>query len=153
MNNIRKTISIAVKTALVLALVAFVGFGGVALAQQKRGKTKAAPRFVGSLNMRDATFITFINKNVGKRVYLKITFEADKEPYGYKDENADPFFSAGNYNYFLKCGEETNAPWTERCRALNYDRATKTFSGYFIVTEPKPESMKTNRMFELTPTK
>lgn len=147
MNNVRKTISILVKAMFVLALFSLTPFHSASAQTQKK---KSAPRFVGSLPERTATFVSFIDKNVGsaKPVYLKITF--DEEPYGYKDENADPFFEAGNYSYYFQCGEEENAVWTKRCRILNYNPATKTISGYFFVTEPDPKTMRTNRLFVLT---
>lgn len=114
-------------------------------------KQKGSARFVGLVSNTPTKFNNLMSKNIGKRVYLKVTF--DEEPFGYKDGSADPFFSVAEYSYFLECGEEMNAVWTERCKVLDYDQSTRTLTGYFNVTEPKPGSLKTNRMFTLTPVK
>lgn len=134
-------------------------FSSLNFAQTKKPKTPAksvaAAEFKGSVETQKAAFKAFIIKNVGKRVSLKLMFGEEIEPYGYRSELADPLFEVDNYRYFLICkeAETTNVIWTERCKALNWDNEKKTLTGFFKIAEPDPKLMRTNRTFELTPTK
>jgi hypothetical protein len=139
------------KLKIVLLIALIVAFSSPGLAQAKKTMTAKAPEFVGSPETRKAAFKSFIIKNVGKRVYLKLKFGEDI-PYGYRSDMADPVFGVDNFSYFLNCGEEMNAEWTTRCRKLNWDANSKTITGYFKITEPDPKLMRTNRTFHLTPT-
>jgi hypothetical protein len=140
------------KIKLVLLTALFLAFNLAGLAQAKR-KTAAAPRFSGSPEKQKAAFKSFIVKNVGKRVYLKLTF-SDDEPHPYRSEFGDPVFSVDRFTYSFECGDnEPNTEWTARCKALNWDPARRTIAGYFKVTEPDPKLMRTNRSFYLTPTR
>lgn len=143
------------KIVLFIALLAAFGING--FAQKKKAKTvskPAVPEFKGSPNTQKAAFKSFIIKNVGKRVSLDLSF-GDDPPYGYRSEFADPVFNVDNYIYFLICNdpEDANKPWTERCKALNWNDAKKTLNGIFKITEPNPRLMRTNRTFEIIPAK
>jgi hypothetical protein len=139
-------IKLILLTALFLALN-LTGFARV------KTKTAAAPRFSGSPEKQKAAFKSFIIKNVGKRVYLKLTF-SEGEPHPYRSEFGDPVFSVDRFTYSFVCGEqEPNTEWTARCKTLSWDPASRTVTGYFRVTEPDPKLMRTNRSFYLTPTK
>lgn len=150
MKNSSKVIIIRSRVFFLAMFVAFAGSTEVA-AQTSRGKA-AAPTFTGSIAAKGKEFKAFIIKNIGKRVSLKLTFGEDI-PYGYKDQNADPFFSVDNFSYFFDCGEEMTAEWTTRCEKLNWNETAKSITGFFKVTEPKPKVMRTNRSFDLLPTK
>lgn len=143
------------KLKIVLLIVFLTAFGSLGSAQTKKPKAAVAPEFKGSVQTQKAAFKAFIIKNVGKRVSLKLTFGDEIEPYGYRSELADPLFEVDNYRYFLVCkdAETTNVIWTERCKALNWDNEKKTLTGFFKIAEPDPKLMRTNRTFELTPTK
>ena len=148
-DKINRTIRNTVKLLMFAGLLLIFCAGD--LTAQKQQKTSA--KFVGVISKTPTKFNNLMAKNVGKRVYLKISFDADDEPIGYKDGQADPFFSVAEYSYFLECGEEMNAIWTERCKVLDYDQTKRTLTGYFKVGEPNPNTLKTNRMFTLTPVK
>lgn len=147
------------KLKVVLLVALFLAFSSVSFAQTKKtgtnSKTAVVPEFKGSVQTQKAAFKTFIIKNVGKRVSLKLTFGGEIEPYGYRSEFADPLFEVDNYMYFLICNDDkdTNAIWTDRCKALNWDNEKKTLNGVFKITEPNPKSMRTNRTFEIIPAK
>ena len=146
---IKKFARLVANTFLLACLVLILGTNNLTAQTNKKGSAK----FVGSISRTPTKFNNLMSKNVGKRVYLKITFDADQEPIGYKDGSADPFFSVGEYSYFLECGEEMNAIWTERCKVLDYNQSSRTLTGYFNVSEPDPKNLRTNRMFNLTPAK
>ena len=143
------------KYKIFLLIALFAVFSSIGVAQKKKAKTAAVPEFKGSIEKQKAGFKAFIIKNVGKRVSLDLTFGSDIEPYGYRSEFADPLFEVDNYRYFLICndGEDANAIWTERCKKLNWDNEKKTLKGFFKITEPDPKMMRTNRTFEIIPTK
>jgi len=140
------------KITLLVALIAAFGLTGAA--QKRITKAAVAPTYQGSPQTDKKAFKAFIIKNVGKRVYLKLTFAEEDVPYGYREENGDPVFSVDNYSYFPICDDkEANAEWTARCKKLNWNADSRTLTGYFKVTEPDPKVMRTNRTFHLTPTK
>lgn len=147
------------KLKIILFLALLLAFSSINFAQTKKPKIKskvaAVPEFKGSIENRKAAFKAFIIKNVGRRVSLNLTFDGDIEPYGYRSEFADPLFEVDNYRYFLICndGETADAIWTDRCKALNWNNEKKTLSGIFKITEPDPKMMRTNRTFEIKPTK
>ncbi len=146
------------KIKIILFVALLLAFNSINFAQTKNIRTRskiAAPEFKGSIEKQKAAFKTFIIKNVGKRVSLNLTFDGDIEPYGYRSEFADPLFEVDNYRYFLICGDgkTTNVIWTDRCKALNFDNEKKTLNGVFKITEPDPKLMRTNRTFNITPTK
>lgn len=137
----------------VLLFVLFLAFNSTSFVQAKKNKTAVAPKFTGAPEKQKAAFKSFIIKNGGKRVYLKLTFSKD-EPHAYRSEFGDPVFGVDRFSYFFVCGEnEPNTEWTTRCKGLNWDAASRTIAGYFKVTEPDPKLMRTNRSFYLTPTK
>lgn len=141
------------KHKIVLLVALFLAFNSIGFAQAKKNKTAVAPKFIGSPEKQKASFKSFIIKNVGKRVYLKLTFSAD-EPHAYRSEFGDPVFGIDKFSYSFECGDkEPNTEWTTRCKELNWDAASRTITGYFKVTEPDPKVMRTNRSFYLTPTK
>jgi hypothetical protein len=150
MKHFLKTV--AARGFLLVLLTAIVGLTGASA--QKAKQVAATPSFTGSLATKGKEFKAFVIKNIGKRVSLKLTFSEDNMPYGYRDGNADPVFSVDNYSYFPICGDKkADTEWTNRCRKLNWNAASKTISGFFKITEPDPKMMRTNRMFNLTPTK
>jgi hypothetical protein len=132
--------------------VLFLAFNSTGFVQAKKNKTAVAPKFTGAPEKQKAAFKSFIIKNVGKRVYLKLTFSED-EPHAYRNEFYDPVFGVDDFAYFFECGENENTEWTTRCKGLNWDAASRTITGYFKVTEPEPKLYRTNRRFDLTPTK
>jgi hypothetical protein len=138
------------KIKIVLLITLLLAFGSISFAQAKKNKKSVTPTFAGS---PDAKFKAFAVKNVGKRVSLKITFTEDTMPYGYRSDQADPVFGVDSASFFLECKEKMTGDWTKRCKALNWNDADKTFSGFFKITEPDPKLFRTNRMFYLTPTK
>jgi hypothetical protein len=141
------------KTKFVLLVTLLLALGSINFVQARKVKTAITPKFIGSPEKQKALFKSFIIKNVGKRVYLKLTFSAD-EPHAYRSEFGDPVFSVDRFTYSFVCGEkEPNTEWTERCKKLNWDAAGRTVTGYFKVAEPDPKVMRTNRSFYLTPTK
>ena len=141
------------KREIVLLVALFLALNSIGLAQAKRTKTAVAPNFTGSPEKQKATFKSFIIRNIGKRVFLKLTFSED-EPHAYRSEFGDPVFSVDRFSYFFLCGEkEPNTEWTTRCKKLNWDAANRTITGYFKITEPDPKVMRTNRSFYLMPTK
>ena len=147
------------KLKIILFIALLSAFGSINFAQTKNAKTNskiaAASEFKGSIEKQKAAFKAFIIKNVGKRVSLDVTFDGDIEPYGYRSELADPLFEVDNYRYFLICKDSktTDVVWWDRCKALNWDNENKTLNGFFKITEPDPKTMRTNRTFEITPTK
>jgi hypothetical protein len=141
------------KIKFVLLITLILAFSSIGFVQAKTPKPAVAPKFTGAPEKRKAAFKSFIIKNVGKRVYLKLTFSED-EPHAYRSEFGDPVFSVDRFTYSFVCGEkEPNTEWTTRCKGLNWDAANRTITGYFRVTEPDPKVMRTNRSFYLTPTK
>jgi hypothetical protein len=141
------------RNKIVLLIALFLAFNSTGFVQAKKNKAAVTPKFIGSPEKQKAAFKSFIIKNVGKRVYLKMTFSAD-EPHAFRSEFGDPVFSVDNFTYSFECGEnEPNTEWTARCKGLNWDAASRTITGYFKVTEPDPKLMRTNRSFYLTPTK
>lgn len=150
-NQSKKRESI-LKHKIVLLVALLLAFTSVGFAQTRKTRSAVVPEFVGSPETQKAAFKSFIIKNVGKRVSLKLKFGEDI-PYGYKSDQADPVFSVDNFSYFLDCGEEMTGDWTNRCKKLNWDADSKTIIGLFKVTEPAPRVMRTNRTFHLTPTK
>jgi hypothetical protein len=141
------------KIKIVLLVALLFAFDSIGFIQAKTTRTAIAPKFIGSPEKQKAAFKSFIIKNVGKRVYLKLTFSED-EPHAYRSEFGDPVFSVDRFTYSFECGEkEPNTEWTTRCKKLNWDAANRTITGYFKVTEPDPKVMRTNRSFYLTPTK
>lgn len=147
------------KLKIVLFVALLLAFSSANFAQTKKtktnSKTAAVPEFKGSVQTQKAAFKAFIIKNIGKRVSLKLAFGDEIEPYGYRSELADPLFEVDNYRYFLICNDskDANALWTDRCKALNWDNEKKTLNGVFKITEPDPKLMRTNRTFEIIPTK
>ena len=147
------------KLKIVLLIALFAAFVSVNIAQTKKSKTKpkaaATAEFVGSPQTDKAAFKSFIIKNIGKKVSLKLTFDGEDIPYGYRSEFADPLFNVDNYTYFFACGDgdTTNIIWEERCRKINWNAEDKTVIGFFRVTESNPRLMRTNRSFTLMPTK
>lgn len=145
-----KKFCVSAKTAgMLTVLFLIVLISSTETFAQMRKKSVAAPRFIGSPETQKAAFKSFIIKNTGKRVYLKLTF--DEIPVGYKSGVADPVFYVDNFSYWLYCNEEMNAEWTTRCRKLNFNAETKTLAGYFKIAEPNPKVMRTNRAFDLKP--
>lgn len=141
------------KHKIVLLVALIVVFNSIGFVQAQKGTAVIGPKFTGSPEKQKAAFKSFIIKNVGKRVYLKLTFSED-EPHAFRSEFGDPVFSVDNFTYSFVCGEnEPNTEWTTRCKGLNWDAASRTITGYFKVTEPDPKLMRTNRSFYLTPTK
>jgi hypothetical protein len=141
------------KHEIVLLVALFLVFNSIGFVRAQKSMTAAAPQFTGSPEEQKAAFKSFIIKNVGKRVYLKLTF-GEGEPHAFRSEFGDPVFSVDRFSYSFECGEnEPNAEWATRCKALNWDAAGRTITGYFKVTEPDPKLMRTNRSFYLTPTK
>ncbi len=137
----------------VLLVVLFLAFTSTGFVQAKKTKTAATPKFIGAPEKQKAAFKSFIIKNVGKRVYLKLTFSSD-EPRAFRSEYGDPVFSVDRFTYSFECGDnEPNTIWTARCQGLNWDAANRTITGHFKVTEPDPKVMRTNRSFYLAPTK
>ncbi len=138
-------------TTAVLATLGLLASGGLpALAQ--RGIAPAVPRFTGSPELRQKEFNAFVVQNVNRRVYLNLGFASEESvPIGYKDGNADPFFEAGRYSYFLTCQEPMTAPWTTRCPGLGWNAQRRTLAGYFRITEPRAKPLRANRSFTLTP--
>ena len=143
------------KLKIILLIAIIAALASLGLAQTKKSKTTAAPKFTGSVKTQGKAFKAFIIKNVGKRVSLKLTFDGEDIPYGYRSGFADPVFSVDNYSYFLICGDEENAnvEWTSRCEKINWNADKKTITGFFKIAEPSPKMMRTNRTFNLTPTK
>jgi hypothetical protein len=142
-----------VKRKIVLLVALFSALSSIGFAQAKRTKTAVAPNFTGSPEKQKAAFKSFIIRNIGKRVFLKLTFSAD-EPHAYRSEYGDPVFSVDSFAYFFMCGDnEAEVVWTARCMKLNWNAATRTITGYFKVTEPEPKLYQTNRQFLLTPTR
>lgn len=141
------------KTKIVLLVAFLLAFSSIGFAQAKKNKAAVAPRFVGTPEKQKAAFKSFIIKNVGKRVYLKLTF-SEEEPHAFRSQFGDPVFSVDRFTYSFVCGEnEPEAEWTTRCAGLNWDAADRIITGYFKVTEPDPKVMRTNRSFYLTPMK
>jgi hypothetical protein len=141
------------KTKFVLMTMLFLVLGSIGLVQAKTTRPAVVPKFIGVPEKQKAAFKSFIIKNVGKRVYLKLTFSAD-EPHAYRSEFGDPVFSVDRFTYSFECGEkEPNTEWTTRCKGLNWDADKRTITGYFKVTEPDPKVMRTNRSFYLKPVK
>ena len=141
------------KRKIVLLIALFLALSSTGFAQAKRTKTAVAPKFIGSPEKQKAAFKSFIIRNIGKRVFLKLTFSED-EPHAYRSEFGEPVFSVDRFSYFFMCSEkEPNAEWTTRCKELNWDAASRTITGHFKITEPDPKVMRTNRTFYLTPTK
>jgi hypothetical protein len=141
------------KIKIVLLVALLLAFNSIGFGQQKIVKPVVAPKFTGTPEKRKAAFKSFIIKNIGKRVFLKLTFSED-EPHAYRSEYGDPVFSVDRFTYSFVCGEkEPNTEWTTRCKGLNWDAANRTVTGYFKITEPDPKVMRTNRSFYLTPTK
>jgi hypothetical protein len=142
-----------VRHKIVLLVALFLALNLTGFVQATRTNPAAAPKFIGWPEKQKAAFKSFIIKNVGKRVYLKLTFSAN-EPHAFRSEFADPVFSVDRFTYSFECGgNEPETEWTTRCKGLNWDAASRTISGYFKVTEPDPKLMRTNRSFYLTPTK
>lgn len=141
------------KIKIVLLVALFFAFNSIGFVQAKTTKPAVAPKFTGTPEKQKAAFKSFIIKNVGKRVYLKLTFSED-EPHAFRSEFGDPVFGVDRFAYSFVCGEkEPNTEWTTRCKKLNWDAASRTVSGYFKITEPDPKVMRTNRSFYLTPTR
>ena len=140
------------KIKILLLVVLFLAFGSTGTAQAKRNRTGVAPKFTGAPEKQKAAFKSFIIKNIGKRVFLKLTF-SEEEPHAYRSEFGDPVFSVDRFTYSFECNDEANAEWTTRCKKLNWDAAGRTVTGYFKITEPDPKVMRTNRSFYLTPMK
>jgi hypothetical protein len=139
------------KTKFVLLVALCLVFSSIGLAQTKRSRQAGTPKFIGAPEKQKAAFKSFIIKNVGRRVYLKMTFSAD-EPHAFRSEYGDPVFSVDRFTYSFECRDnEANTAWTARCGGLNWSAAGRTISGYFNVTEPDPKQMRTNRSFYLTP--
>lgn len=139
------------KVVLLIALLA--AFGSHGFAQTKKAKVATVPAYSGSPQTDKTTFKSFIIKNIGRRVSLKLTFDDEDIPYGYKSNLADPFFGVDNFSYFFDCGEDMDADWTTRCKKINWNANDKTVVGFFKITEPAPRTMRTNRSFTLTPSK
>ncbi|HEX8709919.1 MAG TPA: hypothetical protein VF723_16890 [Pyrinomonadaceae bacterium] len=138
---------------IVLLVALFVALNSIGFAQGKTKKTAVTPRFTGAPEKQKAAFKSFIIKNIGRRVYLKLTF-SEEEPHAYRSQFADPVFSVDRFAYSFECGDrESETEWTARCKKLNWDASSRTISGYFKVSEPDPKVMRTNRSFYLTPTK
>lgn len=141
------------KIKIVLLVALLLAFNSIGFAQAKKGKTAVAPKFIGTPEKQKAAFKSFIIKNVGKRVYLKLTF-SEGEPHAYRSEFGDPVFSVDRFTYSFECGDnQPDREWTTRCQGLNWDAASRTVSGFFKVTEPDPKVMRTNRSFYLAPVK
>lgn len=141
------------KTKFVLLTTLFLVLISTGLVQAKKNRIAVVTKFIGTPEKQKAAFKSFIIKNVGKRVYLKLTFSQD-EPHAYRSEFGDPVFSVDRFTYSFECGEkEPNTEWTTRCKGLNWDADKRTIAGYFKVTEPDPKVMRTNRSFYLKPTK
>lgn len=141
------------KTRIILLVALMLALNSVGFAQGKKGKAVIAPKFIGAPEKQKAAFKAFIIRNVGKRVYLKLTF-GEGEPHAYRSEFGDPVFSVDRFSYSFECGDNgPEAEWTTRCKGLNWDAASRTVTGYFRVTEPDPKVMRTNRSFYLKPTK
>jgi hypothetical protein len=141
------------KTKFVLLVALFFAFNSIGFVQAKTTRPAVVPKFIGAPEKQKAAFKSFIIKNVGKRVYLKLTFSED-EPHAYRSEFGDPVFSVDRFTYSFECGEkEPNTEWTTRCKGLNWDADKRTITGYFKVTEPDPKVMRTNRSFYLKPVK
>jgi hypothetical protein len=142
------------KLKIILLIALITAFGSIGFAQTKKTKT-ITPKFSGSVQTRKKEFKAFIIKNVGRRISLNLTFDGDIEPYGYRSEFADPLFEVDNYRYFLICKDRQtlNVPWTDRCKKINWNAENKIISGFFKITEPDPKMMRTNRTFNLTPTR
>lgn len=121
-------------------------FGGLLVAAHP-----ATPSYVGNPTTDEANFQKFIISHLNQRVHLKLSF-GKEEMIGYKSGDADPFLTM-KYSYFFDCLEKQQGLWTTRCKALNYNQATNSLSGYFIVTEPRAKTFRTNRMFNLKPVK
>lgn len=137
---------------IVLLVVLFLAFNSIGFAQAKRTGAGVVPKFTGAPEKQKAAFKAFIIRNVGKRVYLKLTFSED-EPHAFRSQFGDPVFSVDRFSYSFECGDnEPETEWTSRCKGLNWDSAGRTITGYFKVTEPDPKLMRTNRSFYLTPT-
>ena len=141
------------KTKIILLVALLLASNSIGLAQAKKNKTPVTPRFIGAPEKQKAAFKSFIIKNVGKRVYLKLTF-SEGEPHAYRSEFGDPVFSVDRFTYSFECGDTgSEAEWVTRCKGLNWDASSRTVTGYFKVTEPDPKLMRTNRSFYLAPTK
>jgi hypothetical protein len=140
-----------VKTVLLIAL--FLVLNSTGFVQAKTNRPAVTPKFTGAPEKQKAAFKSFIIKNIGKRVYLKLTF-SEGEPHAYRSEYGDPVFSVDRFTYSFECGDNgPDAEWTTRCKGLNWDAASRTVTGYFKITEPDPKVMRTNRSFYLKPTK
>ena len=135
---------------LCLAFLLAVAMPGIT--QAKVSRTRQVPAFVGSPAKDKAAFKSFIIKNIGKKVHLKLTFDSD-EPHAVKSEYGDPGFNVEKFTYGFVCGGKVEALWTNRCKGFTWDPATRTISGDFRVTEPNPRSLRTNRHFDLMPSK
>lgn len=139
------------KIALLIAL--FLTCSSMGFAQARKNKTAVAPKFTGSPEKQKAAFKAFIIRNVGKRVYLKLSF-SEGEPHPYRSQYGDPVFGVDRFTYSFECGDNLpDTEWTDRCKGLNWDAAGRTVTGYFKVTEPDPKLMRTNRSFYLKPVK
>ena len=146
------------KLKIILFIAILAAFTTIGFAQKKKAKIVSKTtitEFKGSVQAQKAAFKALIIKNVGKRVSLDLKFDGDIEPYGYRSEFADPIFEVDNYRYFLICKdpEDANKPWTQRCKAINWNDEKKTLNGIFKITEPDPKMMRTNRTFEIIPAK
>jgi hypothetical protein len=87
-----KNLGRKMKTKFVLLITLFLLFSSIGSVQAKKSKTAVAPKFTGSPEKQKAAFKSFIIKNIGKRVYLKLTF-SEEEPHAYRSEVGDPVFS------------------------------------------------------------
>ncbi len=143
-----KNISLAIAFAGLLVITA--GTFNQTFAQNKSKKNQTIQKYEGSPVEDSVVFKKFIIENINKKVYLSLTFK-DEDVYGYKSGNADPIFNVDNYSYWFKCGEEMTAMWTERCSNIKRSEDNNNIYGYFMVKEPQPKIMRTNRTFDLIP--
>jgi hypothetical protein len=89
---------------IVLLVALFVALNSIGFAQGKTKKTAVTPRFTGAPEKQKAAFKSFIIKNIGRRVYLKLTF-SEEEPHAYRSQFADPVFSVDRFAYSFECGD------------------------------------------------
>lgn len=121
-----------------------------AAAQKKR-----YPEFSGAGDSLE--LISFVEKNVGSVVNLKLNLQESVPIYGYRNNRDTPFFSGGaaknlSYAYFIDCngtGTNWDGQSTDRCDGVRWDAGETradgasdgVLSGYFKILEIRGDNM------------
>ena len=138
--------------SILVCLIAMFLFAGFVHAQANSAKYVGSPE-------TDKTFASFVTKNLGRVVYLKLTIQdTQMVTMGYK--GVQPYFEGAKangifYSYFLECSgkiSENQNP-IDQCKDANWNEGTGVLSGYFKVSRIVKTKMRNSRAVFLVPVK